>query len=65
MRAIMIIKPVSNKQIYDPDNGDYLPLCGRNVEFNQYWARRLANNDVVEITNIKVKQEKKVTKDGN
>lgn len=65
MRAIMIIKPVSNKQIYDPDNEDYLPLCGRNVEFNQYWARRLANNDVVEITNIKVKQEKKVTKDGN
>lgn len=65
MRTIMIIKPVNNKQIYDPDNGDYLPLCGRNVEFNQYWARRLANNDVVEITNIKVKQEKKVTKDGN
>ena len=59
MRAIMIIKPVSNKQIYDPDNGDYLPLCGRNVEFNQYWARLLANNDVVEITNIKVKQEKR------
>ncbi|OCG24728.1 hypothetical protein A9G11_03480 [Gilliamella sp. wkB108] len=58
----MIIKPVNGKQVYDPDNGDYLPIEGRNIEFNQYWARRLTNNDVEEVTNIKVKQEKKGTK---
>lgn len=61
----MIIKPVSDKRVYDPDNGDYLPADGRNVEFNQYWARRLTNNDVEEVTNIKVKQEKKVAKNDN
>ncbi|OCG12816.1 hypothetical protein A9G24_08440 [Gilliamella sp. App6-5] len=61
----MIIKSVNNKQVYDPDNGDYLPTNGRNVEFNQYWARRLTNNDVEEVTNIKVKQEKKVAKNDN
>lgn len=55
----MIIKPVNNKQVYDPNNGDYLPVDGRNVEYNQYWARRLTNNDVEEVTNIKVKQEKR------
>lgn len=65
MRAIMIIKPVSGKRVYDPNNGDYLPADGRNVEFNQYWARRLTNNDVEEITNIKVKQEKRVAKNDN
>ncbi|WP_081295693.1 DUF2635 domain-containing protein [Gilliamella sp. Fer4-1] len=54
----MIIKPINNKQVYDPDNGDYLPKVGRHVEFNQYWARRLANNDVEEIINIKLKQKK-------
>ncbi|WP_081297895.1 MULTISPECIES: DUF2635 domain-containing protein [unclassified Gilliamella] len=54
----MIIKPINNKQVYDPDNGDYLPKGGRHVEFNQYWARRLANNDVEETTNIKLKQKK-------
>lgn len=62
---IMIIKPVNNKQVYDPNNGDYLPVGGRNVEYNQYWARRLTNNDVEEVTNIKVKQEKKVAKNDN
>ncbi|NUF48641.1 DUF2635 domain-containing protein [Gilliamella sp. ESL0250] len=61
----MIIKSVNNKQVYDPDNGDYLPTNGRNVEFNQYWARRLTNNDVEEVTNIKVKQEKRVAKNDN
>jgi hypothetical protein len=65
MRAIMIIRPVSGKQVYDPNSGDYLPPDGRNVEFNQYWARRLTNNDVEEVTNIKVKQEKKVAKNDN
>lgn len=62
MRITMIIKPVNGKQVYDPDNGDYLSVDGRNVEFNQYWARRLTNNDVEEVKNIKVKQEKKVEK---
>jgi hypothetical protein len=61
----MIIKPVNNKQVHDPDIGDYLPTDGRNVEFNQYWARRLNNHDVEEVTNIKVKQEKRVTKNDN
>lgn len=65
MRVTMIIKPVNAKQVYDPNNGDYLPTDGRNVEFNQYWARRLTNNDVEEVTNIKVKQEKKVAKNDN
>ena len=61
----MIIKPVNGKQVYDPEHGDYLPADGRNVEFNQYWARRLTNNDVEEVTNIKVKQEKRVAKNDN
>lgn len=63
----MIIKPVNDKQVYDPDNGDYLPADGRNVELNQYWARRLVDNDVEEVTtDIEQKtQEKKVTKNGN
>lgn len=63
----MIIKPVNCKQVYDPDNGDYLPADGRNVELNQYWARRLVDNDIEEVkTDIEQKtQEKKVTKNGN
>lgn len=65
MRAIMIIKPVNDKQVYDPDNGDYLPANGRNVEFNQYWARRLVNNDVEEVKTSNFNKKKRVEQNDN
>ncbi|TEA26403.1 DUF2635 domain-containing protein [Candidatus Schmidhempelia bombi] len=61
----MIIKPVNDKQVYDPDNGDYLPANGRNVEFNQYWARRLVNNDVEEVKTSNFNKKKRVEQNDN
>lgn len=44
----MFIKPVSGRQVHDPDRGDLLPEVGREVVPHQYWLRRIADGDVVE-----------------
>ncbi|BAO88918.1 DUF2635 domain-containing protein [Caballeronia cordobensis] len=45
----MRIKPVSGRQVPDPEKGGYLPEEGREVEPNVYWLRRVEDGDVVEV----------------
>jgi hypothetical protein len=52
----MHLKPVSGRQVPDPDRGGFLPPEGRTCEPHQYWLRRLQDGDVVE-----VKPEPKLT----
>jgi len=47
----MYVKPQNGRQVPDPARGDQLPPEGREVEFNQYWMRRIADKDVAESTN--------------
>ena len=46
----MRIKPVSGRQVPDPEKGGYLPEEGREVEPNVYWLRRIEDGDVTEET---------------
>lgn len=46
----MYVKPVSGRQIPDPDKGGFLPAEGGEVESNQYWLRRIADGDVTQIS---------------
>lgn len=43
----MFLVPAQGRQVADPDRGDHLPAEGREVEFTQYWQRRVADGDVV------------------
>lgn len=47
----MHVKPVSGRQVPDPDKGGFLPPEGREVEATAYWLRRLTDGDVTEATN--------------
>jgi len=42
----MYVKPVSGRQVPDPEKGGYLPEEGREVEPNVYWLRRELDGDV-------------------
>lgn len=44
----MFLIPAEGRTVADPDRGDNLPAEGREVEFSQYWQRRVADGDVVE-----------------
>lgn len=55
----MKVKPINGKKVYDPDRGDFLPEEGRNVEYSQYWARRIVDNDVEEVVTSDTKPESK------
>ncbi len=46
----MKIKPVEGRDVPDPERGGLFPPEGRNVEPTNYWLRRLADGDVVEVT---------------
>lgn len=45
----MQVKPVSGRQVPDPEKGGFLPPEGRAVEATIYWLRRLAEGDVVTV----------------
>lgn len=45
----MHVKPVSGRQVPDPDKGGFLPPEGREVEATAYWLRRLTDGDVTEV----------------
>jgi hypothetical protein len=45
----IFVKPVDGRQVPDPARGDLLPSEGRSVESYQYWQRRIAEGDVVEV----------------
>lgn len=45
----MYVKPVSGRDIPDPDKGGYLPPEGRAVEPTSYWLRRITDGDVIEV----------------
>lgn len=45
----MNVKPVSGRQVPDPEKGGFLPPEGREVEATAYWLRRLADGDVTEV----------------
>jgi hypothetical protein len=44
----MYVKPLSGRQVPDPQHGDILPPEGRNVTDDQYWQRRILDGDVAE-----------------
>lgn len=46
---LMKIKPKEGLKIKRPDNGRYLNPEGEDVPKNTFWARRLADGDVVEV----------------
>lgn len=54
----MFLKPKNGKKIPDPQRGDMLPETGRNIDINQYWQRRLNDDDVEEVKPDKPKKEK-------
>lgn len=45
----MQVKPVSGRQVPDPEKGGFLPPEGRAVEATTYWLRRLAEGDVAAV----------------
>lgn len=45
----MYIKPIPGRVVPDPDRGDALPPEGREVAPTQYWQRRIADGDVVDV----------------
>lgn len=50
------VKPVEGKRVKDPNT--YLLLEGeKNVPKNSYWLRRVADGDVVIVTEVEVKKE--------
>ncbi len=46
----MFVKPVTGRDVPDPQKGNFLPAEGREIPKNQYWLRRIADNDVIVIT---------------
>lgn len=44
----MYLFPAQGRTVADPDRGDQLPAEGREVQFTQYWQRRVADGDVIE-----------------
>lgn len=44
----MYLVPKAGQQVPDPVHGDHLPAQGREVEYSQYWQRRVAEGDVAE-----------------
>lgn len=44
----MFVKPLSGRNIPDPDKGGFLPPEGRAVEASAYWLRRVSEGDVFE-----------------
>jgi hypothetical protein len=57
----MYVKPVSGRQVPDPEKGGYLPEEGREVEPNVYWLRRVQDGDVTERAADEPKSVKKGT----
>lgn len=55
----MFLKPLDGRSVPDPSRGDLLPAEGRNVEPSTYWYRRIADEDVIELTPSKNKAGKK------
>lgn len=45
----MKLKPVEGRTVPDPERGDLLPPEGREIAPSQYWFRRIADGDVVEV----------------
>lgn len=41
------VKPTPGREVPDPQRMDTIPSDGRVVEHSQYWARRIADGDVV------------------
>lgn len=54
----MHVKPVTGRQVPDPDKGGFLAQEGRDVEANVYWLRRIADGDVVEAKPAQRRTEK-------
>lgn len=54
---IMFVQPVAGREVPDPQKGNFLPAEGRSVPRNQYWLRRIADNDVIVITDSPLKGE--------
>jgi len=54
----MQVKPVSGRQVPDPEKGGFLPSEGRAVKATIYWLRRLADGDVVEVVAAEPKPAK-------
>lgn len=52
----MYVKPVSDRNVPDPDRGDSLPADGREVPETQYWLRRIADGDIEQCSPAKVKK---------
>lgn len=46
----MYVIPANGRTVADPYRGDNLPAEGREVEANQYWFRRINDQDVTEST---------------
>lgn len=42
----MFVRPRTGLKIRDPDLKDHLPVSGRDVPENEYWHRRIRDNDV-------------------
>lgn len=53
----MHVKPISGRQVPDPEKGGYLPPEGRTVEPTAYWLRRITDGDVAESQPPKAKKE--------
>lgn len=54
----MQVKPVSGRQVPDPEKGGFLPPEGRAVEATAYWLRRLVDGDIVEVVEAALKPAK-------
>jgi hypothetical protein len=46
---MMSVKPAPGLSVRDPVLRDLLPAKGRRVERSEYWLRRLADGDVVDL----------------
>jgi hypothetical protein len=54
----MFLKPAVGRMVPDPDQGDVLPVDGREVIGHQYWLRRLEDGDVIESKQTQTKEVK-------
>ena len=43
----MYVKPAPGRTVPDPQRADFLPADGREVPDNQWWNRRVEDNDVI------------------
>lgn len=48
--APLHVRPAPGRRVTDPRTGRPLPERGARVPATQYWHRRLADGDVVEVT---------------